>query len=193
MPSWRPPRGGEGAFVDDGGLVIRPFAPADGPAVRALYITVNRLLAPEHLKTAFETYIVQSLAEEMDRVEDYYRARDGGFWVALEGEALRGMFGLERIAPDAMELRRMYVDPADRRRGIARRLLAFAETTCRARGIARLELSTSELQKAALAFYRQAGYRLLREEVAEAASNKTLGGGIRRYYFEKALKAGAGS
>jgi len=48
-------------------------------------------------------------------------------------------------------------------------------------------LSTSELQHAALALYRQAGYFLLREEVAETASNKTVGGGIRRYYFAKTL------
>ena len=48
-------------------------------------------------------------------------------------------------------------------------------------------MSTSELQHAALALYRQAGYLLLREEVAETASNKTVGGGIRRYYFAKTL------
>ena len=51
----------------------------------------------------------------------------------------------------------------------------------------KLELSTSELQPAALELYRHAGYRLLNEAVAEQASNKTLGGGIRRYYFEKML------
>ena len=48
----------------------------------------------------------------------------------------------------------------------------------------KLELSTSELQPAALELYGHAGYRLLNEAAAEQASNKTLGGGIRRYYFE---------
>ena len=43
----------------------------------------------------------------------------------------------------------------------------------------------SELQHAALALYRQSGYLLLGEEVAETASNKTVGGGIRRYYFAR--------
>jgi hypothetical protein len=38
-----------------------------------------------------------------------------------------------------------------------------------------------------LALCRQAGYLLLREELAEMASNKTVGGGIRRYYFAKTL------
>jgi putative acetyltransferase len=53
--------------------------------------------------------------------------------------------------------------------------------------VGKLELSTSELQPAALALYRDAGYRLVREEIAEQASNKTLGGGIRRFYFAKCL------
>lgn len=79
----------------------------------------------------------------------------------------------------------MYVDPDMRRRGIARLMLTAAEDECRRRGRASLDLSTSELQGDALALYRNAGYQLVREEVAEAASNKTLGGGIRRYYFTK--------
>jgi hypothetical protein len=51
----------------------------------------------------------------------------------------------------------------------------------------RLELSTSELQGAALSLYRSAGYRLVREASATAMSNKTVGAGIRRFYFEKTL------
>jgi hypothetical protein len=35
--------------------------------------------------------------------------------------------------------------------------------------------------------YRRAGYREVREEIAEQISNKTMGGGIRRFYFEKEL------
>jgi hypothetical protein len=53
--------------------------------------------------------------------------------------------------------------------------------------VRKLELSTSELQPAALELYRRTGYRQVREVVAEQTSNKTLGGGIRRYHFEKDL------
>ena len=168
-------------------IVIRPFAEADAPAVRALFVTVNRLLAPPHLKEAFEGYIALSLREEIGRILAYYAARNGGFWVALADAALVGMFGLEAATNGAMELRRMYVDPAARRRGIARAMLRFAEDECRRRGASALELSTSELQGEALALYRNAGYRLGREEVARDASNKTLGGGLRRFYFAKTL------
>jgi GNAT superfamily N-acetyltransferase len=140
------------------------------------------------MQEAFETYIARSLAEEIDRVADYYLECNGGFWVAVNGGRLIGMFGLEPSADGAMELRRMYVDPDVRRRGVARRMLDFAEQECRRRSRPRLNLSTSELQREALAaLYQNSGYELVREEVAVAASNKTLGGGIRRYYFTKAL------
>ena len=135
---------------------------------------LNRARRPHHLSgrcsspstgcwrrtfaTLFEAYITRSLAEEIDRIEVYYGAKEGGFWVAHSGHLIVGTFGLERAEGQAMELRRMYVDPAARRAGIARRMLQFAEEEYRRRDIPRLELNTSELQHAALALYRQAGY-----------------------------------
>ena len=167
--------------------VIRPYGESDAAQVRELFVAVNRLLAPPHMRDAFETYIARSLTEEMDRVAAYYGERGGGFWVAIRVEKVVGMFGLEPAAPDALELRRMYVDPSMRRGGIGRLMLRFAEDECRRLKVRRLELSTSELQPAALELYRNAGYQLVREAIAERASNKMLGGGIRRYYFEKIL------
>jgi GNAT superfamily N-acetyltransferase len=168
-------------------VLIRPFAEEDAPQVRSLFIAVNKALGPPHLREAFEAYIARSLIEEIDRIADYYGEKDGGFWVAVSGNDLVGMFGLEMVAAGVMELRRMYVHPAARRRGIARLMLRFAEDECRRRQISRLELSTSELQQAALSLYKNAGYRLVREESAVTASNKTVGSGINRYYLEKDL------
>ena len=168
-------------------ITIRPFAERDASEVRELFIAVNRLLSPPDLREAFEVYIEQALAQEIDRIAAYYSERNGGFWVAIRNERVVGTFGLERASSDAMELRRMYVDPAARRAGIGRRMLRFAEEECRRRGVARLDLSTAEIQGAALALYRNAGYRLVREEVAEMTSNKTVGSGLRRFHFEKRL------
>jgi len=172
----------------DAEVTIRPFAEQDAAQVRELFITVNRLLSPPHLRDAFEAYIERALREEIDRIPAYYSERDGGFWVAIAGDKLVGTFGLERASDDAMELRRMYVDPSARRRGIARRMLQFSEDECRRRKVSRLELSTAEIQRAALALYRNAGYRLVREETVEGLSNKTVGSGILRYYLEKILR-----
>ena len=168
-------------------MEIRDFSPDDATAVRELFIRVNRLLAPADMKEAFEIYIARSLTEEIDRVPHYYSERKGGFWVAVDDQKIVGMFGLEPSREGAMELRRMYVDPDFRRRGIARRMLNFAEQECRRRNRPRMDLSTSELQREAVALYQNAGYERVREEVAVVANNKTLGGGILRYHFTKAL------
>jgi GNAT superfamily N-acetyltransferase len=166
---------------------VRPFAVDDAAAVQALFIKVNRLLAPENLRDAFERYITDSIDEEIGRVADYYAEKGGGFWVAELAGRVVGMFGLEPSERDGMELRRMYVDPDCRRRGIAGAMLRYAEDRCRDMSFSRLDLSTSEVQPEALAFYRAQGYVQIRDEVVEAASNKTIGGGIRRFHFEKAL------
>jgi GNAT superfamily N-acetyltransferase len=169
---------------------IRPFATDDASSVRHLFIRVNRLLAPPAMKEAFERYIHRSLREEIDRIDQYYGERQGGFWVSTWDKKIVGMFGLESSNADAMELRRMYVDPAERRRGIARMMLEYAENVCRQRERLRINLSTSELQRSAIALYRSAGYQLVREEIATVSSNKSLGGGIRRFHFTKHLDPG---
>jgi putative acetyltransferase len=168
-------------------FAIRRYADADHAAVRDLFVRVNRELAPPEHRAAFENYIARSLTEEIDRLAEYYSARHGAFFVAHEGETFAGMFGLEGLGTRAAELRRMYLDQAFRGRGLARAMLDRAEAECRDTGTPVLTLSTSELQQAALAFYRRSGYRLVREETAAAQTNKTVGGNIRRYYFEKAL------
>ncbi len=140
------------------------------------------------MRDAFERYIARSLAEEIDDIPGYYAAKDGAFHVATLGGALVGMFGLERVDAETMELRRMYVADAARGRGLGRLLLRHAEAECMKAGCRRLTLSTSEVQRAALALYRGAGYRLVREEIATAASNKTVGANIRRFAFEKIME-----
>ena len=168
-------------------IVIRAFAPGDAAQVRDLFIQVNRLLSPPDMQDAFEDYIATCLKEEIDRIADYYGDKIGGFWVAVDGNKVVGMFGLEPSPPAAMELRRMYVDPDVRRQGIARKMLHVAEVECRRRNRPTLDLSTSELQSDALCLYRDAGYQLVREEIALASSHKTLGAGIKRYHFTKQL------
>ena len=170
-------------------MLIRRYEDRDAATVRALFVRINRALATDALRRSFESYIAQSLEEEIDRIPAYYAARGGSFWIADDAGTLLGMFGLERIDSETAELRRMYVAPEAQRRGIARQMLAHAERTCREAGLRRLVLSTSELQQAALTLYRAAGFRLVREEVVEARTNKTVGAGLRRFYFEKTLGA----
>lgn len=172
---------------------IRRFRPEDAGPVGALFTRVNRALAPPDEAERFERYIAASIAEEIGRIPEYYApSHSAGFWVALCGGELAGFFGLEPSGPEAAELRRMYVAPEMRRRGLGRMLLARAEREALEMGYRRLDLSTSELQGPALALYRQAGYEETGAMIAEAPSNKTIGGGVRRHHFAKQLGPVAG-
>lgn len=166
---------------------IRPFEPRDTRAVRELFIRVNRALAPPGMEEAFEVYVSQSLREEIDCLLTYYADRKGVFLVGEVNSRICGMFGLETAAPGIAELRRMYVDPDRRGEGLGRTLLSHAEAEARRGGFTQLILSTSELQPAALGLYRASGFTETGEEIADSASNKTLGGGIRRFHFSKDL------
>lgn len=65
---------------------------------------------------------------------------------------------LRRLGPDTSEVKRMYVRPAFRGRGLARRILAELEETARRRAAARIRLETGMRQPEAIALYRSAGY-----------------------------------
>lgn len=171
--------------------VIRRYEEADGAQVRALFIRVNRALAPDGLRERFDAYVAFALRTEIDRIPAYYAA-PSSFWVAVAVSAVIGTVGLEAVGDGAFELRRMYVDVGHRRRGLGSALLAHAEATCRRDGARKLILSTSELQSAAIALYEAAGFKLRRQVVATELSHKTIGGGIRRFEYDKDIGGGRG-
>jgi GNAT superfamily N-acetyltransferase len=76
---------------------------------------------------------------------------------SLDGVAV-GCVGLRRVTADTAELKRMYVRPQYRGRGIARELLASCEQSARELGYAQLWLETGSLQPEAVALYLSAGY-----------------------------------
>jgi putative acetyltransferase len=76
----------------------------------------------------------------------------------LDGEPV-GCGALQGIDAAIAEIKRMFVEPMHRRRGVARRLLAALEDEAAAAGFAAVRLETGVRQPEALAFYRSAGYR----------------------------------
>jgi GNAT superfamily N-acetyltransferase len=169
-------------------FTIRRYLDDDREAVVDLFVRVNQNLAPPDMKEAFAAYVARSIAEEVGQIGQYYDAGRGrSFWVATDGSRLLGTFGLEPVDGGAIEVRRMYVDLPFRRVGIARAMLNHAETCARQEGFDKIILSTSSLQQPALALYRSAGYRLVRQERAQSPSLRTVGNGILRFYLEKPM------
>ena len=168
--------------------IIRAYEDADYAQVVDLFTRINRELAPPEMRERFEQYIQSSIDGEMSVLRDIFsETKRNAFWVVEIDNQIIGMFGIETRGDDRTELRRMYLDRRHRGCGVAQRMLQSAETRARELGFAKLILSTAEVQKAAIAFYRKSGYRLIGSERAETMSAKTVGGGITRFHFEKEL------
>ena len=69
--------------------------------------------------------------------------------------------GVKRLDDDAAEIKRMYVVPAARGRGLARILLAALEGAALDLGYGTARLDTGALQPHAQALYESAGYRAI--------------------------------
>jgi GNAT superfamily N-acetyltransferase len=107
---------------------------------------------------------VAELAERYDGDQDPAVELDdlvpprGAFLVArLDGEPV-GCGGLRTLEPGAGEIKRMYVAPSVRRRGVGRALLAGLEEAARDLGWKALRLETGLRQPEAIALYQDTGY-----------------------------------
>jgi GNAT superfamily N-acetyltransferase len=82
----------------------------------------------------------------------------GAFLVVYEeGKPVAGG-GIKRDEDGVAEIKRMYVAPGARRRGLGRRLLEALEEEARSLGYARIRLDTGARQPEARAMYERAGY-----------------------------------
>src|SRR5436189_3855200 len=83
----------------------------------------------------------------------------GAFLIVYQKETPVGCGALRLLDPETAELKRMYVRPAVRGKGLGRRLVAALEDEARALGVRRLVLETGVRQAAALALYRATGFQ----------------------------------
>lgn len=104
-----------------------------------------------------------------DTVEAFrasYFSESGGVWLARpgkDGEEIVGCIAMRALpkgrAAEAAEVKRLYVRPAWRGRGIADALLDRLEAYALERGVRTLYLDSKDDLHAALRFYRRRGYQ----------------------------------
>src|SRR5919204_2557230 len=80
-------------------------------------------------------------------------------WVALDGEDVVGSVALRELGDGAFELKRMYLRPDQRGRGLGKELLALALAWARERGASVVRLDTSERMVAARRLYEAHGFK----------------------------------
>jgi GNAT superfamily N-acetyltransferase len=86
------------------------------------------------------------------------RAPGGTYLVGWEGELAVAGGGLRYMDEGLAEIKRMFVRPAARSRGIARELLDALEGAARSLGYGRVRLDTGPKQPHAVSLYERTGY-----------------------------------
>jgi putative acetyltransferase len=69
-----------------------------------------------------------------------------------------GCGALRPLDETSIELKRFFVDPSYRQRGIASKILGFLETAAQSKGYSVIRLETGLLQPEAIALYKRFGY-----------------------------------
>jgi GNAT superfamily N-acetyltransferase len=122
-------------------------------------IAAVRSLVRAHVVAASPIHDAEAAERVVAALPEPYVAPRGLLWVAWEDEEALGCVALVELTPDTAELKRMYVRPESRGRGVARRLTEHAIAVATARGYSRLRLGTLPHMDAAQQLYASLGFR----------------------------------
>lgn len=114
----------------------------------------------------------ESLNPDLRDIADSYEA--GHFVVAFFENDLVGTGGYQRISSSTVEIRRMSVERAFRRRGVASAVLAELIRHARSHGYGRIILETTATWRDAISFYEQSGFSKLGVKNGETHFELTL-------------------
>jgi ribosomal protein S18 acetylase RimI-like enzyme len=151
--------------------------PAPETQARLVYVDSGELVA--HARTLFQEYeqaigvdlCFQGFAQELATLPKPYVAPDGRLLLALVDAAVAGCAALRRIGDGVAELKRLYVRPAFRGRGLGTRLVATLLDDARTIGYRAVRLDTLPTMSEAIALYRTLGFT----EIAPYTANPVPG------------------
>ena len=121
----------------------------------------------EHVRGSFRQYAAwlgvdlsfQGFADEIANLPGAYGAADGRlFYAEVDGQPA-GCVGIRRFSEGVCEMKRLYVDPAFRGRGVGRKLALAAIKAAHLFGYRRILLDTVPSMRIAVKLYRELGFK----------------------------------
>jgi GNAT superfamily N-acetyltransferase len=125
----------------------------------AYSLAAARALISAHIEAHSAAHNAETRGALLAALPAPYIPPAGGLWLAWDGPEAVGCVALQAQSTDVAEIKRMYVRPESRGRGVGRALAVRAIVEARALGYDRLRLGTLTTMHAAQSLYASLGFR----------------------------------
>lgn len=130
------------------------------PAFEPEHIQQARQLFLEYARSLDFSLCFQNFEEELKSLPGAYTPPSGRLLLAYTSDVAAGCVALRKLEEGGCEMKRLYVRPAHRGKGIGALLVDRAITEARAIGYRQMRLDTiASSMQSAIALYRRVGFR----------------------------------